>query len=230
MSDTWNWARLWLELCMSQTSWLEGREVHAWTVGEVHSSVSGKCEEFPSQRGVRKCSQWQEFPCSTAEREGMEHCCVQHAEPTAAVLCQQQALWGISCTLGRWLRALGRAGHPNSSAHSLPATTCMPGSSSREAAPWVSCVWHWMWHLKHFSMLCSLWQRRFHFRERLCWWPPACRALAFPAHTFGLWQEWAHGPAPVEGAKADEMKFILLLCQLYCSSGSTGKTWISRKP
>lgn len=115
-------------------------------------------------------------------------CCAHSsAGPSEPVLCQQQILWGISCALGKCLRALGRDNHPNSSTHSLSDTTCIPGGSSRGAAPWRSCVWHWIWYLKHDPPLCSLWQKRCHFRQRLCcWWPPTCTALAFSAHVWSV--------------------------------------------
>lgn len=110
-----------------------------------------------------------------------------------------------------------RADYQNSLSHSPSDTTRIPRGYTGVASPWISYLWHWIRHLKylHPSFPCD---RAGLFSDR-----GSCPGLPRAP-------KWEHDHVSVERAKADEMKFMLVLCQCYCSSGRTDNTWFSRKP
>lgn len=235
ISDTWNWAQLWIELCMSPTLVMSfmtrskggksmlgllGRCTPLW-VGNVRiSQVNAELGSVLSARNST-AAQLREKRWSTA-------CCAHHTGPTGTVLCQQQILWGISCTLGKWLRALGRADHPNSSTHIWyhlhPRGLQQSGCSMDKL-----CLTLDM-EPQTLLLFCSLGQKSFTSGRGSAAGDPQ-PAEPWPSqHT--VWSVTGVGTwsCSCGMSQGNEMKFMLLLCQLYCSSGSTDNTWLSRKP
>lgn len=152
-------------------------------LGEVHSSMSGKCENFPSQCGVGKCSQSQEFHCSTAEGKGMEHCllCPPHwANRNSAVPAANP------------LRDQLHSGERTESTQTTQLTAYLippapQGLQQRGCSMDKLCL---TLDMASQTLPCSVPCDRRGFTSgrgsALLLESPTCRALAFPAHTFDL--------------------------------------------